>query len=171
VFDSFHRLQQFLVHRTRKEAAHPFRTRHTLQLFRRGSILLQFVIEHGGEAQGLGLDVGDLSKANFDRLGMARTNLVWHNGLDANFADGWNDRGQSQPHDKRGKVRAAGSMNTAISYLSKFAARPGAQLRTKCGLTRRNGEEALEYRLFQPIAQSAVFSAAAAWSCKCFGTF
>jgi CubicO group peptidase (beta-lactamase class C family) len=87
-----------------------------------GFILLQFVIEHGRKAQGLGLDVGDLSKANFDRLGMVRTNLVWHNDLDSNFADGWNDRGQPQPHDKRSKVRAAGSMNTTISDLSKFAA-------------------------------------------------
>lgn len=87
-----------------------------------GFILLQFVIEHGRKAQGLGLDVGDLSKANFDRLGMVRTSLVWHNGLDPNFADGWNDRGQPQPHDKRSKVRAAGSMNTTISDLSKFAA-------------------------------------------------
>jgi CubicO group peptidase (beta-lactamase class C family) len=41
-----------------------------------GFILLQFVIEHGRKAQGLGLDVGDLTKANFDRLGMTRTSLV-----------------------------------------------------------------------------------------------
>ena len=47
-----------------------------------GFILLQFVIEHGRKAQGLGLDVGDLTKANFDRLGMTRTSLVWHNGQD-----------------------------------------------------------------------------------------
>jgi len=87
-----------------------------------GFILLQFVIEHGREAQGLGLDVGDLTKANFDRLGMTRTSLVWHNGLDANVADGWNDQGQPQPHDKRSKVRVAGSMNTTISDLSKFVA-------------------------------------------------
>ncbi len=87
-----------------------------------GFILLQFVIEHGRKAQGLGVDVGDLAKANFDRLGMTRTSLVWHNGVDNNFADGWNDQGQAQPHDKRSKVRAAGSMNTTISDLSKFAA-------------------------------------------------
>jgi CubicO group peptidase (beta-lactamase class C family) len=37
-----------------------------------GFILLQFVIEHGRKAQGLGLDVGDLTKAIFDRLGMTR---------------------------------------------------------------------------------------------------
>jgi len=53
-----------------------------------GFILLQFVIEHGRKAQGLGLNVGDLTKANFDRLGMTRTSLVWHNGQDTNVADG-----------------------------------------------------------------------------------
>ncbi len=87
-----------------------------------GFILLQFVIEHGRKAQGLGLDVGDLTRANFDRLGMTRTSLVFHNGSDANVADGWNDQGQPQPHDKRSKVRAAGSMNTTIADLSKFTA-------------------------------------------------
>jgi CubicO group peptidase (beta-lactamase class C family) len=87
-----------------------------------GLILLQFVIEHGRKAQGLGLDVGDLTKANFDRLGMTRTSLVWHNGQDPNVADGWNDQGQPRPHEKRSKVRVAGSMNTTISDLSKFTA-------------------------------------------------
>ena len=88
-----------------------------------GFILLQFVIEHGRKAQGLGLDVGDLAKADFDRLGMARTSLVWLNdNPEPNVADGWNDEGQPQPHDKRSKVRVAGSMNTTISDLSKFAA-------------------------------------------------
>jgi CubicO group peptidase (beta-lactamase class C family) len=87
-----------------------------------GFILLQFVVEHGRKAQGLGLDVGDLTKANFDRLGMTRTSLVWRNGQDPNVADGWNDKGEPQPHDKRSKVRAAGSMNTTITDLSKFTA-------------------------------------------------
>ena len=53
---------------------------------------------------------------------MTRTSLVWRNGQDPNVADGWNDQGQPQPHDKRSKVRAAGSMNTTISDLSKFTA-------------------------------------------------
>jgi CubicO group peptidase (beta-lactamase class C family) len=87
-----------------------------------GFILLQFVIEHGRQSQGLGVDVGDLTKANFDRLGMTRTSLVFQEGHDPNVADGWNDQGQPQPHSKRSKVRAAGSMNTTISDLSKFAA-------------------------------------------------
>ncbi len=87
-----------------------------------GLILLQFTIEHGSKAQGLGLDLGDLTKANFDRLGMTRTSLTFRNGIDPNVADGWNDQGQPQPHEKRSKVRVAGSMNTTISDLSKFAA-------------------------------------------------
>lgn len=87
-----------------------------------GLILLQFVIEHGRKAQGLGLDVGELTKANFERLGMTRTSLVWRKDFAANLADGWNDQGQPQEHDERSKVRAAGSMDTTISDLSKFAA-------------------------------------------------
>jgi CubicO group peptidase (beta-lactamase class C family) len=87
-----------------------------------GMILLQFVIEHGRKAQGLGLDLGDLTKADFDRLGMSRTSLTFRNGQDANVADGWDDKGEPHPHDKRSKPRAAGSMNTTISDLSKFTA-------------------------------------------------
>jgi CubicO group peptidase (beta-lactamase class C family) len=87
-----------------------------------GLILLQFVIEHGRKEQGLGLDVGDLAKANFDRLGMTRTSLVWLNGKDTNYADGWNDQGEPQEHSQRKKVRVAGSMTTTIADLPKFAA-------------------------------------------------
>jgi CubicO group peptidase (beta-lactamase class C family) len=87
-----------------------------------GFILLQFVIEHGRKTQGLGLDVGDLTNANFNRLGMTRTSLVWRPDFASNLADGWNDKGQPQEHDRRSKVRAAGSMDTTISDLPKFAA-------------------------------------------------
>jgi CubicO group peptidase (beta-lactamase class C family) len=87
-----------------------------------GFVLLQFVIEHGRKEQGLGLDVGDLTHANFARLGMMRTSLTWREGQDPNVADGWNDHGQPQPHSKRSKVRAAGSMNTTISDMAKFTA-------------------------------------------------
>jgi CubicO group peptidase (beta-lactamase class C family) len=87
-----------------------------------GLILLQFVIEHGRKAHGLGLDVGDLTKANFERLGMSRTSLVWRDDFAANCADGWNDQGEPQKHDQRSKVRAAGSMDTTMFDLPKFAA-------------------------------------------------
>jgi hypothetical protein len=80
-----------------------------------GMILLQFTIEHGRKSQGLGLDVGALTKANFDRLGMTRTSLVWRPDFAANLADGWNDKGEPREHDERSKVRAAGSMDTTIS--------------------------------------------------------
>ncbi len=87
-----------------------------------GLILLQFVIEHGRKEQGLGLDLGDLTHENVTRLGMTRTSLVWHDGQDDNFADGWNDQGKPQPHSKRSKVRVAGSMNTTISDMAKLTA-------------------------------------------------
>jgi len=122
-----------------------------------GFILLQFVIEHGRKAQGLGLDVGDLAKANFDRLGMARTSLVWlNNNPEPNVADGWNDQGQPQPHDKRSKVRVAGSMNTTISDLSKFAAALvrgdglSAASRTEMAKSRLHITTAHLFPLFQP---------------------
>jgi CubicO group peptidase (beta-lactamase class C family) len=87
-----------------------------------GLILLQFVIEHGQTARKLGLDLGDLTKVNFERLHMARTSLVWRDDFAANLADGWNDQGQPQEHDQRSKVRVAGSMDTTISDLAKFTA-------------------------------------------------
>jgi len=102
-----------------------------------GMILLQFVIEHGRKAQGLGLDLGDLTSASFQKLGMTRTSLTFRNGSDTNVADGWNDQGQPQPHEKRSKVRVAGSMNTTISDLSKFA----AALVTGNGLTQASRAE------------------------------
>jgi CubicO group peptidase (beta-lactamase class C family) len=108
-----------------------------------GFILLQFVVEHGRKAQGLGLDVGDLAKTNFDRLGMIRTTLTWRNGQDANVADGWDDQGQPKPHDKRSKVRAAGSMNTTISDFSKFT----AALVTGAGLSAASRVEMIKPQL------------------------
>jgi CubicO group peptidase (beta-lactamase class C family) len=66
--------------------------------------------------------VGDFTKANFDRLGMSRTSLVWREDFAATLANGWNDQGQPQEHDQRSKVRAAGSMDTTISDFSKFVA-------------------------------------------------
>ena len=113
-----------------------------------GFILLQFVIEHGKKQQGLSLDVGDLTHADFARLGMSRTSLVYHNGQDSNVADGWDDQGHPQPHSKRSKVRAAGSMNTTISDLSKFA----AALVTGDGLTPASRAEIARPSLHIPTA-------------------
>jgi CubicO group peptidase (beta-lactamase class C family) len=87
-----------------------------------GMILLQFVIENGRKDKGLGLDLGKLTQANFDRLRMTRTSLQWRPDFRANLADGFNDKGDAVPHDERSKVRVAGSMDTTISDLSKFFA-------------------------------------------------
>lgn len=88
-----------------------------------GIILLQFAVEHGRRDRGLGLDVGELAQANvFGPLGMTRTSLRWRPDFAANFADGWNDKGAVEAHDRRKKVRMAGSIDTTISDLSKFAA-------------------------------------------------
>jgi CubicO group peptidase (beta-lactamase class C family) len=130
-----------------------------------GLILLQFVIEHGRKAQGLGLDVGELTKSNFDRLGMTRTSLIWREGLDTNVADGWNDQGQPQAHDKRSKVRVAGSMDTTISDLPKFAAALvsgdglSAASRTEMTKPQLHITTAHQFPLFQPRLCRRVSSA------------
>jgi CubicO group peptidase (beta-lactamase class C family) len=87
-----------------------------------GFILLQFVIENGRKAPGLGLDVGTLTNEIFARLGMTRTALQWRPDFRPNLADGFNDKGEVQEHDERSKPRVAGSMDTTIADLAKFAA-------------------------------------------------
>jgi CubicO group peptidase (beta-lactamase class C family) len=87
-----------------------------------GLILLQFAIEQGRKDKGLGVDVGNLTNGVFKNLGMMRTGLKWREDFRPNLADGFNDKGEVGEHDERSKVRAAGSMDTTIEDLSKFAA-------------------------------------------------
>jgi CubicO group peptidase (beta-lactamase class C family) len=87
-----------------------------------GMILLQFVIDNGRKDRGLGVDLGALTQANFDRLGMTRTSLVWRPDFRPNLADGFTDQGKAVLHDERSKVRAAGSMDTTIADLARFFA-------------------------------------------------
>lgn len=83
-----------------------------------GMILLQFVIERG-----LGLDVGEeMQRRVFDRFGMTGTGMTWRADFADNLADGWRADGSVEPHDERGRVRAAGSMDTTIADMAKFAA-------------------------------------------------
>ncbi|MDT8759506.1 beta-lactamase family protein [Sphingomonas psychrotolerans] len=83
-----------------------------------GIILLQFAIE-----KGLGLDLGaEMQRRVFDRLGMTRTSMMWRGDFAANLADGWTGAGKVEPHDERSRVRAAGSMDTTISDMARFAA-------------------------------------------------
>lgn len=83
-----------------------------------GLILLQFVLE-----QGVGLDVGkEMQRRVFDRLGMTRTSMTWRADFAGNLADGWTQDGGTEPHDERSRVRAAGSMDTTITDIARFAA-------------------------------------------------
>ena len=87
-----------------------------------GMILLQFAIENGRKDRSLGLDVGQLTQAIFDRLKMTRTSLKWRPDFRPNLADGFDDQGKPVAHDERSKVRAAGSMDTTISDFARFVA-------------------------------------------------
>jgi CubicO group peptidase (beta-lactamase class C family) len=83
-----------------------------------GIVLLQFAIE-----KGLGLDLGaEMQRRVFDRFGMANTSMIWRPDFAKNLADGWTMEGKPEPHDERGRVRAAGSMDTTITDLAAFAA-------------------------------------------------
>jgi CubicO group peptidase (beta-lactamase class C family) len=83
-----------------------------------GINLLQFVIE-----QGLGLKVGDeMNRRIFQPLGMTRSSLVWRDDFAANLADGYHEDGKFEEHDARSTVKAAGSLDTTITDLSKLAA-------------------------------------------------
>ncbi|MEO7814389.1 MAG: serine hydrolase, partial [Sphingomicrobium sp.] len=73
--------------------------------------------------QGLGIDVGaEMTKRMFAPLGMKRTSLQWRPDFASNLADGWTAEGKAEPHDERSRVRAAGSMDTSITDMAKFAA-------------------------------------------------
>lgn len=83
-----------------------------------GINLLQFVIE-----QGLGLKVGDeINRRIFQPLGMTRSSLIWRDDFAGNLADGYHEDGKFEEHDERGSVKAAGSLDTTITDLSKLAA-------------------------------------------------
>lgn len=83
-----------------------------------GLILLQFVLERG-----LGLEVGaEMQRRVFDRFGMTRTSMTWRDDFAGNLADGWTQDGGTEPHDQRSRVRAAGSMDTTIADMARFAA-------------------------------------------------
>ena len=83
-----------------------------------GFILLQFVLEAG-----LGVDfLAATQDAVFTPLGMTNTSLQWRADFAANLADGWMADGAVEPHDERSTPRAAGSMDTTITDMGRFAA-------------------------------------------------
>lgn len=83
-----------------------------------GFILLQYMLD-----KGLGIDTGTtMQRRTFDRFGMRRTSMTWRADFAGNLADGWDLQGRARPHDARSNVRAAGSMDTTIADLARFAA-------------------------------------------------
>lgn len=83
-----------------------------------GMMLLQFGLEHG-----LGLNMGEeMDRRVFRSLGMTRTSLKWRADFAADLADGWRADGTVEPHDERSRVRAAGSMDTTVADMARFAA-------------------------------------------------
>lgn len=99
-----------------------------------GTMLLQFGLE-----KGLGLDVGaEMERRFFKPLGMKRTSFKWRPDFAGNLADGWQADGKAIAHDKRGSVRAAGSMDTTIADFATFAAMMvrGARLSPKLAAER-----------------------------------
>jgi CubicO group peptidase (beta-lactamase class C family) len=83
-----------------------------------GIMLLQFALE-----QGLGLDLeAELQRRFFQPLGMTRTSLKWRADFASDLADGWTIDGAPEPHDKRSRVRAAGSLDTSIHDFARMAA-------------------------------------------------
>lgn len=82
-----------------------------------GIILLQFGIE-----KGLGLDLGkEMQRRVFDRLDMRNTSMTWRPSFANKLADGWDIDGKPEAHDERSRVRAAGSMDTTITDIARFA--------------------------------------------------
>lgn len=76
-----------------------------------GFYVLQLALE-----QGLGLDVGaEMQRRIFDRFGMTRTSMQWRADFRPNLADGYDSKGDFEPHDERSSVSAAGSMDTTIA--------------------------------------------------------
>lgn len=83
-----------------------------------GLMLLQFMVE-----KGLGRDYGQVLRTGvFGPLGMTNTSLKWRPDFANNLADGWKADGSVEPHDERSKVRVAGSMDTTIADMGRFAA-------------------------------------------------
>jgi CubicO group peptidase (beta-lactamase class C family) len=83
-----------------------------------GIRLMQFVLE-----EGLGLDVGaEMQRGVFDRFHMRRSSMVWRPDFEADYDIGYDAAGKALGHDRRTKVRAAGSLDTTIEDYAGFLA-------------------------------------------------
>ena len=89
-----------------------------------GINLAQFVIED------MGIDAGQLFQTHvLDRFGMKRSGPVWRDEFLSDLAVGHLEDGKPVGHNKRGSVRAAGSMDTTLADFTRFT----------LGISRRDG--------------------------------
>jgi len=94
-----------------------------------GIDLLQLVVETI-----TGKPLEDLMQSRiFARFGMTRTSMVWRDGFESDYANGYDEYGHSLGPDKRKNADAAGSMVTTITDFSRFmlAVSEGKGLRSK----------------------------------------
>ena len=83
-----------------------------------GYYLAQHVLEAG-----LGIDVGkEMQRRIFVPAGMVRTSMTWREDFADNNSTGYTADGKTEEHDHRDNVRAAGSMDTTIADMARFAA-------------------------------------------------
>ena len=83
-----------------------------------GLLLLQFGVE---QRLGHGIDQ-DARRLTFGPLGMRNTSLMWHDDPGVPVSQSWDQAGRAFEHHRSGRVRAAGSMDTTIEDMSRFAA-------------------------------------------------
>ena len=82
-----------------------------------GINLLQFVMEHG-----MGMNVDSLMRERvFERFGMARTQMTWRADFEADHAIGYDTAGTPLGHRQRTGVRAAGSADSDVAGIARFA--------------------------------------------------
>ena len=81
-----------------------------------GINLLQFIIEIITKKE-----VGQMIEERiFKPFGMTRTNMIWEERFEDNYAIGYDEKEKPLGHKKRTSARAAGSMDTTISDYAKF---------------------------------------------------
>jgi CubicO group peptidase (beta-lactamase class C family) len=81
-----------------------------------GIELLQFVVETV-----TGKPLEDLMRERvFGPLGMTRTSMVWQEGFESNYANGYDEYGRSIGPVRRPKADAAGSMQTTLADFALF---------------------------------------------------
>ena len=112
-----------------------------------GLTLLQFAIE---QKLGHGIDI-EAQRLTFDPLGMADTKLSWNPAWEGRTAGAWDADGKAYGHRPNSRVGAAGSMDTTIADMARFA----AALVSGTGLSRRAHEDML--RPQRPITTASQF--------------